>query len=398
MPPRKSPPKGPRSERPVDAQTGKPIAASRGAASPTDEPVAPAGRPSDGPSVAATTADPPNLSTLPAPLKAIVTAVDDATRRNAAVQAARTLRDSWFAGGDLAAYLARPDVTDAQKTATLGLLAVEIARAELLLGMAYVGGDLPWEDNNEGEFPKHYHRAVKAESLGKAPWCTCFAGAIQSALGFQFPSSLSYSVFWSGYRLDKWARDGGDVENKPITPAGQRVSDGVGGSRHVRGTTFQALTKALRSAPDAPARRAAAEKWLAANITPQPGDIVVLDADNLVHNSSHTVLIERYNPADLSLTTIEGNASNRVTSRRIDLTSADDVSEIASLVRLGHVWFEHAEPAAAAAPDAATLLNTAKARVRDLQTVASTKKWLVGGGPEDSAHAWLKAGRPDSIV
>jgi hypothetical protein len=373
----------------IDPKTGKPISKRQRA---TDAPVVP---------TPPTAAQPPPVEPPPTPrpaLQALLDADTDAGRAAAALKLAEETREAWRSQHAVAALLARSSLSDAEKTALLGRLAVELARTELLLGMAFVGGHRAWEQKNVGPFHTFYTDTVHAQGLTGPAWCTCFAGSMHVLAGLRFTKNGDYSVLWSGYRLNKWANDGSDVANNTVTPAGERVRDGAGGSAYVRGTDWRQLTTALASAPDAAARRAAAQRWLSEHTTPQAGDILVLDADNAVVDSSHTVLVERFDRDDLSFTTIEGNANDRVESQLIDLTDARHVARIASLVRPGvHHYTASATPSLDASP-----LDRLRAWQRELHAYASSRGWIRAGDAEDSAHAWLHGGdrtaHPDSVT
>lgn len=333
----------------------------------------------------------------------------DATARQAAALALATqYRAEMVDQEQLQAYLGRTDVPDAEKTATLGQLSIEKARAEYLLGTAHKGGGGSWESPaNRGAFPDHYQDTVQTHGRGDgAYWCTSFAGTMQAELGFQFSSegaaSEARSPFWSGYRFDRWARTGQSNGGAQLTPEAQALANGAGGSVHVSGAAFGQLRTALAAARTPETRQEALRTWLGSHAAPQAGDIIVLDAGNAISGGSHTVMVERFDATTGVISTIEGNASNRVDSRRIDLTDAEDVSSLASLGRVGASHFAGYQQGTAPPPGAApatqvpgslvtgeSLLSHARCMVQRLFDVVKASGWVAHGTADDASHTWM---------
>jgi hypothetical protein len=340
-------------------------------------------------------------------------ATTDEARQAAAIELATQYRAQMVDTERLQAYLGRTDVSDDAKTATLGQLAVEKARAELLLGTAHEGGNARWESpEDKGPFPDHYQDTVLTHGRAEgAHWCTSFAGTMQSELGFQFSEDTSdanaRSPFWSGYRFEHWAETGQANNGTQLNPADEALATGTAGSVHVAGSEFATLTRALGSADTDEARAAALATWLETHSAPQAGDIIVLDGGNAVHGSSHTVMVERFDAATGVLTTVEGNANDRVSSRALDLTNQTDVATLASLGRLGASMFEGYQPATApaTAPGAQatrpqpsplvsgeSLVAQARRMVERLFAVVEHAGWVEHGTASDSADQWLHGG------
>lgn len=334
-------------------------------------------------------------------LTTLSTAQGDPARRAAALALATRYREQMVDQAQLRAYLGRRDVLDAEKTATLGQLAAEKARAEYLLGRAHLGGDHSWESpSNRGAFPDHYQNTVQTHGRSSgAEWCTSFAGTMQSELGFQFADSgaEARSPFWSGLRFDNWARTGQTNAGAQITPAEGTLAAGAGGGDHIAGSVFGQLRASLAAAKTDEERRTALNAWVATNGAPQAGDIIVMDGNNSVVGSSHTVLVERYDHATGVLTTVEGNANNRVASRSISLLSAADVVRLASLGRVGASHFAGYQQGSAGGPaptdpaaavTANMLLTQARAMVQRLFDVVRAAGWVANGTATDSANTW----------
>ena len=252
-------------------------------------------------------------------------------------------------------YLARSDVDDTAKVQTIGLLAIEVERMELLLGRLFYRGKGTWETGgaNKGPFPDLY-RATVGGSSGEA-WCTKFSGYARSRLGFHAaPGSATTSMFNSGWRFQHWSETGktlGGTGENQTTAADQTVASGAGGSALIETDDWKKLTRDLTKArrdankahaDEAAARQAVTEAFLAAHPHPQPGDLVIKTrgsggGNDYSGGESHTMLIERAEGHFIS--TIEGNRGDSVGGRKMDLTDPADTGQIIFLSRLGKQFF-----------------------------------------------------------
>jgi hypothetical protein len=252
-------------------------------------------------------------------------------------------------------YLARTDVDDAAKVQTIGLLAIEVERMEFLLGRLFYRGKGTWETGgaNKGPFPDLY-RATVGGSSGEA-WCTKFSGYARSRLGFHAaPGSATTSMFNSGWRFQHWSETGktlGGTGENQTTAADQTVASGAGGSALIETDDWKKLTRDLTKArhdankahaDEAAARQAVTEAFLAAHPHPQPGDLVIKTrgsggGNDYSGGESHTMMIERAEGHFIS--TIEGNRSDSVGGRKMDLTDPADTGQIIFLSRLGTQFF-----------------------------------------------------------
>lgn len=247
-------------------------------------------------------------------------------------------------------YLNRTDIQPAEKTATLGKLAVELGRLEFLMGVIFHGGtDQSWESagTNQGPFVNNFKSEV-GNGVNTHPWCTMFSGYLRRMLGFNSQlSTRGPLIFNSGARLDSWATDnrnfisGTDDFDDPADYA-----DYSGGSidREQWATLITALT---RSGITAEEKATEVDNFFSARITPQPGDIMVVNNSSTTNNygsksSSHTVNVESYSGHTVS--TIEGNKGNKVTGTTYDFTDPADVRKIIIIARLGMEFFPHDDP------------------------------------------------------
>lgn len=268
-------------------------------------------------------------------------------RRAAALKLAEWARDNVPNRQLLDAYLAS-DVPKDEKVSAIGQIATAIARMEFLLGWIYEGGikdadGKGWENDgtNQGAFPSYYKDAIKTH--GKTgPWCTTFAGYAYKQAGFNFSDKAgdaeSKSIFWSGYRLRHWAKTGKSNSGTVLTDKGQRSGDAESSGALIDKDAWKGLRTQLDKSSKAEARKAALTEFFETNPMPQSGDIMVIGGnDNTFRKGghSHTVMVDRFSAEDFTVSTVEGNANNAVSARKIDLSKPDQVGGIISLVRLG---------------------------------------------------------------
>lgn len=332
-------------------------------------------------------------------------------RRAAATATAGFTRENLVDPMAVQRFLARSDVSAAEKTAVLGQLSVAAARSEFLAGWAYEGGvanggSNGWENagSNRGVFPSHYQDTVQTYGRSSgAEWCTSFAGSMWKAAGMRTPSGVSgeeaNSPFWSGYRLNTWAETGETVAGRQATPVDERVGAGQNGAQYVPADRWSGLRTSLQGAKG-DAGRAQAASAFTGQFGIQPGDVMVLGSGNdyRSNSKSHTVMVESFDPETMTITTIEGNAGNAVSSRRIDLRNQADVAQIVSSVRPG--FDQYLDPAAQALIAQEAAEGKAPAPVAGADLVARANgltahvaaplaaAGLVHGEATDSAYVW----------
>jgi Domain of unknown function (DUF4157) len=304
-------------------------------------------------------------------LAALQNPANAAARQTATTALTTWCREHLVDQDRLRTYLQSP-VDNETKTRILGELRVEIGRNEFLLGWSYEGGVTAggangWENNgaNQGVFPDHYLDEVGTSSVGaQQPWCTSFAGHTATRLGFEAaPGTTGTSMFWSGYRLDRWARTGQVNQNTQATPENQTVAAEGNSSAIITGTQWATLYRTLdRLHQNRPAgqsdadylasQQQAVDEFLAGHDTPQAGDMFVYDANNRVHGGSHTNMVERYDAETRTIYTIGGNEGHAVGGRRIVLTDRQQVQRLASMVRIGAEFYTGLTRGGAAAGNA----------------------------------------------
>lgn len=312
---------------------------------------------------------------------ALQKATKPAEREAAAVALIEWMRENTPDPKLVEAYLARPDIDEADKTATIGKLVVAMAKAELVLGWAHEGGvgkagKWGWEGrpakgkeanggNNRGAFVSHYQDAT---SGGSGAWCTKFAGHFYLRTGLRLPkdnlktrrdeSTKGHRALWSGSRHMEWATKG-TAGGTRMTAKEDVVTKANNSSKLVAAGRWGRLKRQLTGADKArgqtPESKAAKRTELTAafmkkNGAPQPGDLLILGKNNSFKRgaSSHTALVESYDAASHTLITIEGNLGGVVTSRKLDLTDPETISAIVFTSRIGA---EHLGPKERKAPE-----------------------------------------------
>jgi hypothetical protein len=313
------------------------------------------------------------------------------------------IRENFPTEADLAAFLSRTDITSEEKTAAFGRFSVELGRLEYLMGVIYHGGnDQTWENlntqnTNRGTFVNHFKDAV-GNGVNQQPWCTMFAGYLKTLLGFE--DSLADGgplIFNAGIRLDHWATAGVNYltavddfsdpsDFADYSGASIDTPDWVVLRRSVTGSN---LTQAQREE--------AITTFFSTRITPQPGDILIINTgvtnNTYSGSSSHTTTVESYN--DFMISTIEGNRGQKLTGVELDLRDSNDAGQILCLVRIGIEFYtendaetQDADRAGeepvddqAAAPVEAIIqeediINPLKQMVRNLQLIADQKGYI----------------------
>jgi hypothetical protein len=309
-------------------------------------------------------------------------------------------------------YLDRTDVPKAEKVTTLGRLAAETARMEFLLGTMYHQGiKAKWEKDNAGVFPDVYEKAVGG---GSQPWCTKFAGYAYSRLGFKAAEGENdTSMFHSGYRLRHWGKTGKNVSNtKQLTAEDQTLVAMETSGALIDSKEFKQLKKDLKKAKTADDRVKVTESFFAEKPMPQAGDIVVKprgegQGDNWFTGggSSHTMIVDQFDAATWTISTVEGNVGDKVGARRIDLTDPAHVGDVIFIARMGTEYF--GDPATDEKPPAEGLLGGLVGAIeKAVRGAIYSEEVLLGSMQDinarlvaiDSAQGWIKSSDVDASV
>ncbi len=313
-------------------------------------------------------------------LSALYRATDDRTRQQATVALTAWCREHLVDLEQLADFV-QSNLGNDEKTRVIGELRAEIARNEFLLGWTFEGGVLAGGDNgweniaaNRGRYPDHYTEAVATYGRENgAYWCTSMSGYTATRLGFAAaPGTRDTSMFWSGYRLDRWARTGQNNSGIQITPRDQRVTATDNASAVIHGNDWQTLHDSLQALYDQSPLERSDGDFIAAlrqtidaffhdHITPQAGDMFVYDDDNRIHGHSHTNMVERYDATTSIIYTIGGNEGHAIGGRAITLTDPAQVRRLASMIRIGAEFYTGlpATASGAAASSSATVHDQA---------------------------------------
>ena len=302
---------------------------------------------------------------------------------------------------DLGRFLARADLTEAEKIKAIGEIQIEIGRLEFLLGVLYLGGNnQSWENlsprnSNRGDFVNHYKREMGNRPNGM-PWCTMFAGYLKRITGFEDGLSTTGSsslVFNSGMRFDRWGTDGfnllsgrdnfsdpSDFEDYSGASIDQNDWKSLRRSVNARGITREQKEEII-------------DTFFSTRITPQAGDILIKSSGNSNNYSgpkkdeSHTVTVETYN--NYIISTIEGNQSHRLMGTEINLLDANDIAHLICLIRVGTEFYTENEVPEAEGQieeeqipiSSEDILIPLRHMVRNLQLMADRRNYI-GDGTE----------------
>lgn len=313
-------------------------------------------------------------------------------RQAAANNLAGWTRENLVNREQLDAYLSRTDVSAEQKSRTLGQLALEMNRSELVLGRSHIGGDAPWEHRgkNQGDFVNAYQ--TTARNSRTDAWCTKFATQAYQRLGMDLDRATGgkTSPFLSGMRLEAWAERGLDNQNRRLVSEGQTLASDRTSGMTISGNDWSQLTRSLNAAPEAD-RLQAVNDFMQEHGTPRAGDIIVRDSRNNVHGSSHTLMVESYDPETGRLHTIEGNAGNRVAGFSYDLTNPQVAAQMGFLGRMGPEQFAsqtpgNGIPAGSDRPvSAEDLIGQAQRMNASLVDLAAQNGWVHSADPNASS-------------
>lgn len=206
-----------------------------------------------------------------------------------------------------------------EKVRTLGGLAAAVARMEYLLGSIYHQGSRSWEvDARTGERTESKGRMVEDYTGGKAiNWCSRFATYTYSKI-----TGSKAVLAASPYKIAHPDQFGMDIDYQEAY--GGMAKGTAMGLKHAKSSPFAKHLKSLEDLdPEGPARRDAAEEFLRDEVNLQPGDILALKTSR---DTRHTAMVEDI--VGTTIYTVEGNRSDRVSGRRLDVSDPADVETI----------------------------------------------------------------------
>jgi len=313
--------------------------------------------------------------------RAVVGAASSATARTAAIEALVDFsRDQIATLPRLVGQFreqASPSVDE--KVRVLGQLAAAVARMEFLLGsMMYQGGG--WEESsNRGAMVDDYTGGTATQ------WCSLFASTMWERITGRRMRAAS------GYKLANPTDFGLDITYDTASGGGFVGSRGTRAASATRGGNYNPWAELRQTLLDIDAGRIpdqsrtdALETFLTDHgLRPQAGDIMIVKRGSADANSftagevvngrrrgafqSHTTMVESFSGSVVS--TIEGNADDRVRGRTYDLSNPDDVAKVVFLARPG------IEPVARAETERAA--ETAAAEIPPAETATAP---VVGAG------------------
>jgi hypothetical protein len=234
----------------------------------------------------------------------------------------------------------------------------QIGQAEYLLGIMVHGRTGSWEStgNNSGPAVDLYHTRT-GFTWDRDAWCTMFAGYLALLVGFRENLVRRGGVMWSNPRLHSWHEN-----NRNYTDANAAIESPSDYANYSGTSINRAAWTELKNnlighynmthASDAARTthlNTVMSGFFSSHTTPQPGDTVILNNSTTGNAMDHTIVVERFDAATNTIFTVEGNSSNRVRGRRINLSAnpqtatATSVANMSLLVRPG-VEFYRATP------------------------------------------------------
>ena len=278
---------------------------------------------------------------------------------------------------------------DETKLNFLGQLRALIGQAEYLMGAIFHGPNASFESSgsNSGPFVDEYHDQT-GFTWAQDAWCTMFVGYTHLLTGFREDVIRRDGMMWSNYRLDVW-QENGVTSSGSDSRADPGDYDNYSGST-ISHTAFQGLYDSLVTHHDGSFADDAAkeadldrvfDEFFAANVTPIPGDAVIINNSKGRDNNDrdHTVMVETYDSDSHTISTVEGNSSNRVRGRQIRMEedprtgASTNVGNLYSLVRAGLEFFQDPATADQEQEEEATPVRT------PLEQLAGTIGGLVDG-------------------
>ncbi len=253
-------------------------------------------------------------------------------------------------------FLASTDVTNEFKLQLLGRIIALVGQAEYLLGTMYHKGKA-FEDF--GPFEAKYRSTVGYWNSPDA-WCTMFAAYLHSVVGFR-DSVLKGGPMWSNSRLNNWhqhSKRTADAKGDFSTPADYKnySGDGIYSGTKIKPGDWENLIKPLKEHyklkfKTEEDKNAALTNIMVAffkgRIKPQPGDIISIPNWSEGKKYGHTITVEAFDESTWTISTVEGNLSNRILGRTIDLRANPgsnkkqlDASSISQLIRPGLEFYK----------------------------------------------------------
>jgi hypothetical protein len=259
------------------------------------------------------------------------------------------------------AFVDNQYVNNQYKLEVLGQIMAQVGQAEYLLGIMVHGQTGTWEStgNNSGPAVDMYHNRT-GFTWDRDAWCTMFAGYLHLIVGFRERLVRPQGVMWSNVRLHSWHENNREYTGRHAdieSPSDYANYSGTSINR----TAWTALKNSLighynmtHASPQAQAASLSTimSGFYSSNATPQAGDTVILNNATTGNNMDHTIVVERFDAATHTIFTVEGNSSNRVRGRRINLSAnpqtatSTSVAHMSLLVRPG-VEFYRENPNAA---------------------------------------------------
>ncbi|MEM7036087.1 MAG: hypothetical protein AAF570_03835 [Bacteroidota bacterium] len=318
----------------------------------------------------------------------------------------------------VSSFIAQSHLTTDEKLKTVGELSVLASRIEFLTGTIYLEGSGKssknnWQQDKEWSLHKTYARDLgytdkriedrnndndpdNDTSWEAMTWCSIYQGYIQKncvgrkSLKGKDPRDDNH---WSGLKLSK--TEHWDYEDN----GGKIVGSGAGNRED---DSWVNLKESVSNAADDAEKKQLINSFFAEKgYVPQAGDYIIITRgadteDNRfgAGSKSHTGIVERFDPKEMLIYTLEGNSDKQVKGRVLDLKKPEDVGRIVFMSRMGLGTLEMGEaPADGEKISGEELLAPLQKLDSILQSFATENGYLVdaeAGAPNvlDNIQQW----------
>jgi hypothetical protein len=256
---------------------------------------------------------------------------------------------------DIRTFLDSTLVTNDYKLQVLGKIMALIGQAEYILGTMYHKGGT-WESTaaNNGPIVNEYHKTT-GFTWAQDEWCTMFAGYLHLLVGFREGLVKKDGVMWSNPRMRSWHED-----NKQYTDAKKAIESPSDYKNYSGSSINRAAWQSLKAslvthyaakfkdeAEKSAALTTIMDDFFKTNPAPQAGDTVILNNSKTASNpENHTIVVEAYDPATWTISTVEGNSNDKVRGRLIKLGedptkgTSTNAASMSLLVRAGLEFYK----------------------------------------------------------
>lgn len=287
-------------------------------------------------------------------------------------------------------------LSESQKQFELGRFAVLVLKMEFLIGWCRLDGSnqnsVPTWERSAPDNLDEFYTSDDAMGGGDGMWCSRFAGYARKRLGFR-DDLISHLLFNSGLRLYEWSVNDRTHDHIPW-PTKLNVSDPTNQNLKVIQTQdFIDLVATLDTSSD---KATDVNAFFADSnrFEPQAGDLCILGRSGnrwKTSSGSHTVTVEKYDVSSQCIYTIEGNYTNRVLGRKLDLKDTSVTEEMLYIIRpssmqhLGNVSFNQV----LSPTQINQLFQGMQTYLEALANVATSKQYFLSDQNDALVYSWF---------